>query len=71
MLNEYLNKVQPECVEIQDCKARVSVTGIESADSANLGARRLAKARIQRMRRRQQRSFSASNRPMGWVARFA
>ena len=71
MLNEYLKEVQAETVKVRNCGARVTDTGIESTDSANLGARRLAKTRVQRMRRRQQRVLSAANRPMGWVARFA
>ena len=71
MLTEKLNRLQHSSTEIRDCNVRVGDTGIAFENSANLGTRRLAKERFQRMRRRHQRmSFSASA-PTGWVARMA
>jgi len=71
MLNEYLSKVQSENVEIRDCGAHVGSTGIAQKQSANQGATRLAKLRLQRMRRRQQRSALSGSVARGWVARIA
>lgn len=69
MLNHSLKKTQPGSVEIRDCAGPVKETGFPPSDSANLGVRRLAKTRAQRMRRRSLRAttgFSAG----GWVARM-
>ena len=71
MLNEYLKKDQSNNVEIRDCKAHVGDTGIVNQQSANLGMARLAKQRVQRMRRRQQRSAFSGSIARGWVARIA
>ncbi len=70
MLTETLKETQSGKIEIHDCAAQVGDTGIPGTDSANLGARRLAKTRIQRMRRRHQRSASFGRGPTGWVARM-
>lgn len=70
MLIETVNKTQSDDVEIHNCAALVGDTGLPGTDSANLGARRLAKSRIQRMRRRQQHSPSFGHGPSGWVARM-
>lgn len=70
MLIETLNRTQANDVEIHSCAALVGDTGLPGTDSANLGARRLARTRIQRMRRRHQRSASFGRGPSGWVARM-
>lgn len=70
MLNETLKEMQSGKIEIHDCAAGVGNTGLPGTDSANLGARRLARTRIQRMRRRQQRSASFARSSGGWVARM-
>lgn len=70
MLNEILKKVQSDSVSIRTDKVRISDTGI-AEDSANLGPRRLARQRFQRMRRRHQRAASSAYPATGWVARIA
>lgn len=70
MLIETLNKTQSDNIELHDCTALVGDTGLPGTDSANLGARRLARTRIQRMRRRQQRSATSGHNSGGWVARM-
>ena len=71
MLNEILKKVQTDNVEIYDSNVHVGNTGMPATDSANLGIRRQAQARTQRMRRRHQRAMSSFSRPLGWTARMA
>jgi hypothetical protein len=71
MLNQYLKTGQTDRVDIRDCSARVGNTGIGNEQSANFGANRINTSRIQRMRRRYQRSALSGNLPRGWVARFA
>lgn len=70
MLIETVNKTQSDNVEIHGCTARVGDTGLPGVDSANLGVRRQAQARIQRMRRRHQRAALSGQGPTGWVARM-
>lgn len=70
MLNEYLKNDQSQCVEIKDCNVRVGATGMPSTDSVNLGPKRLAKQRVQRMRRRHDRALFTSNARLGWATRM-
>lgn len=71
MLNENLNIDQSPSVTIHDRSPPVADTGIADKASANLGARRLARQRFQRMRRRNQRASFARGGATGWVARMA
>lgn len=70
MLNEYLNKEQSQRVEILDCNVQVGDTGMPSVDSLNLGPKRLAKQRAQRMRRRNDRASFSVNARLGWATRM-
>ena len=70
MLNECLKQDQSQTVEILDCNARVGNTGMPSEDSVNLGPRRLAKQRTQRMRRRHDRALFAGKSSLGWATRM-
>jgi hypothetical protein len=70
MLNECLKKDQSKEIDIRNCSGHVGNTGIAPEDSANLGPRRLAKQRFQRMRRRHERSAFSASAPTGWMARM-
>ena len=70
MLNECLKKEQPQSVEIMDCNVHIGETGIPAEDSVNLGPKRLAKQRIQSMRRRHNRSVFSGNARLGWATRM-
>lgn len=70
MIYETLKETQSAPIEVHPCADRVSETGLSVSDSANLGVRRLAKARMQRMRRRSLRSALSGRGPTGWVARM-
>ena len=69
MLNECLKKDQSQTVDILDCNAHVGDTGMPAEDSVNLGPRRLAKQRLQRMRRRHDRALIAGTTSLGWATR--
>lgn len=71
MLNESLKQVQTDNVEISDSNLQIGDTGMPATDSANLGIRRQAQARTQRMRRRHERAMTSFSRPTGWVARMS
>lgn len=70
MLNETLKKVQSEDVPVRSSNVRIGNTLI-AEESANLGTRRLAKARFQRMRRRHEHATRSAYPASGWVARWA
>ena len=70
MLNECLYKDTSESVAIMDCNVQVGDTGIPAEDSINLGPKRLAKQRVQRMRRRNDRSVFSGNSRLGWATRM-
>ena len=70
MLNECLKKESTDSVGIRDCRVRVGDTGMPSTDSLNLGPKRLAKERHQRMRRRHDRALFQSNSRLGWATRM-
>ncbi len=70
MLNHNLNTDQILALDIQDCGSRVCDTGIAPEDSANLGPNRIAKQRVQRARRRFERSLFTSRAPSGWMTRM-
>lgn len=70
MLNEYLRNDQAESVDIVDCDVQVCNTGISAEDSVNLGPKRLAKQRNQRMRRRHDRSLFSGISSRGWATRM-
>ena len=70
MLNECLKTEVTQSVDLVDCNAQVGDTGMPSADSANLGPKRLAKQRVQRMRRRHNPAFTAPSSRLGWSARM-
>lgn len=71
MLNNVVTKVKSNELEIQGWDLYVGDTGISAGESANLGPKRLAKQRLQRMRRRHQRAQSSRNVTSGWVTRMA
>ena len=70
MLNECLKKDASQNVEILDYKVQIGETGIPAEDSLNLGPRRIAKQRVQRMRRRHDRALSTGYSRLGWAARM-
>ena len=70
MLNEYLRKDESHAVDIMDCNVQIGDTGIAPVDSVNLGPKRLAKQRFQRMRRRQDRALFSGNGRLGWATRM-
>lgn len=70
MLNHNLKTDQALELGIQDCGSRVCDTGISTEDSANLGPRRLSKQRVQRARRRFERSVFNARRTSGWMTRM-
>ena len=70
MLNENLKQDQSQTVEIMDCNVHVGDTGIPSEDSVNLGPKRIAKERVQRMRRRNNHSLFSGNSRLGWATRM-
>ena len=70
MLNECLKNDQSQTVEIVDCNARIGNTGMPNENSVNLGPKRLAKQRIQRMRRRHDRALITAKSGIGWTARM-
>lgn len=70
MLNECLKNEQSQSVEIMDCNVQVCDTGIPVQDSLNLGPKRLAKQRVQRMRRSHNRSVFAGNARLGWATKM-
>lgn len=65
-----LKKDQSQSVEVVECTAHVGATGFPADDSANLGPKRLAKQRIQRMRRRHERAYFGGNARLGWATRM-
>lgn len=71
MLNEKLNNIQSVEPRIQDVNAHLGNTGIAGQPSANEGRSRIARQRLQRMRRRHQRSVSTLRPVTGWVTRMA
>ncbi len=71
MLNNIVTKVKSNELDIQGWDLRVGDTGISAAHSANLGPKRLAKQRLQRMRRRHERAQWSRNVAMGWITRMA
>ena len=71
MLNKIVTEMPSDGLEIRGWDLRVGDTGISAGESANFGPKRLAKQRLQRMRRRHQRAQSSRNGTTGWVTRMA
>lgn len=71
MLNDKLNQVQSIEPRIHPVDAQLCDTGIAGKASANADTPGVIRQRIQRMRRRHQRSQSALRPATGWVTRMA